>query len=174
MALPFFGPVLATFVLALTIGETWPRNIAPGSGLKLAGLIATALTGVLVWRQGVRQVTDRRISRFAGVLCAVTALLGWPVWTIGLLPSANGGMLEHERATVMRLTVLTTTVPSRSDNTVHHWAVVEPIAPDSPIAGGRVFITEEAHRRWTANSPPSVTFYHAKGLLGAQVITGFD
>ena len=42
MALPLVSPVALTVFISITVGETWPRSIAPGSGLMLQGLIASA------------------------------------------------------------------------------------------------------------------------------------
>ena len=37
MALPLVLPVALTVFISITVGETWPRSIAPGSGLRASG-----------------------------------------------------------------------------------------------------------------------------------------
>ena len=174
MLLPFAIPALITLALILTIGEAWPRNIAPGSGLKVPGLIATTLCGAAAWRWATRRVDDDRARKFAAALMALTALMGWPVWSVGALPSLNGSAHGAPRATVMRLVRLDITLPKRRNGGFYYWAWVEPLRETSAITAGRVFIPEEAYRKWNATHPATVTLRHANGLLGAEVLTGFD
>ena len=56
--LPFAIP--AGFTLLLALGFNWPRDLAPGSGLKLAGFVATAATALAVWGYSVRGLDDRQ------------------------------------------------------------------------------------------------------------------
>ncbi|MFY7837536.1 MAG: hypothetical protein ACOVQ0_14780 [Novosphingobium sp.] len=172
--LPFAIPVAITLALLLAVGEGWPRNIAPGSGLKLTGLIATALCGMAAWRWATRQVADGRVRRFAAILITITALMGWPVWAVGALPSLNGSSLGTPRQTDVQLVRLDITMPSRGHSGFYHWAWIAPRRATSPIGAGRVFIPEEAYRKWNAQRPATVTLRHANGLLGAEVLTGFD
>ncbi|OYZ41038.1 MAG: hypothetical protein B7Y31_06245 [Novosphingobium sp. 16-62-11] len=172
--LPFALPILITMALAVTVGESWPRNIAPGSGLKLAGLVATAFTGAAVWCLATRQVDDRRVRKGVAILCAVTALMGWPVWSVGVLPSVNGIALGPEKETPMRMTRLEITTPSKGGRGFYHWAWLEPLSGRSALPQGRVFIAEAVHAKWTAERSKIVTLHHAKGMLGAEVLTGFD
>lgn len=172
--LPFALPILVTLVIVLTIGEAWPRNIAPGSGLKLAGLVATALTAAGVWRWATRQVENRSACRFVAMLCGMTALMGWPVWSVGVLPSINGMALGPAQQTPMRLERLEITTTSRGGRGVYHWAWLVPLHEPSPIAPGRVFIPADVHAKWDAAQPKTVTLRHAQGLLGAEVLTGFE
>lgn len=118
--LPFALPILITMALVLTIGEAWPRNIAPGSGLKLAGLVATAFTGAAVWGLATRRVDDWQVRKGVAILCAVTALMGWPVWSMGVLPSVNGMTLGPEEQTPMRLMRLEITAPSKGGRGFYH------------------------------------------------------
>lgn len=171
--LPFALPILVTFALVLLVGEGWPRQIAAGSGLKLAGLVATAATAVAASRWAVRGVDHRQIRRFAAVLCAATALMGWPVWTMGVLPSINGAALGEERAVRMTLERLETTTRSRSRE-LNHWAWLTAPDGDETLASGRYFISEEVYDRWQKTNPASVEVTVAQGLLGAQVVTGFE
>lgn len=120
LLLPFAAPIIITMAMVLLAGDRWPRNIAPGSGLKLAGLIATVLTCIFVWRFAVAGIADRRVHKFAAILCAVTGLLGWPVWTMGLLPSVNGFKLDDERTVTMTLERTEMTRQSKS-NIRNHW-----------------------------------------------------
>ncbi|MCX7284849.1 MAG: hypothetical protein NTX28_12530 [Novosphingobium sp.] len=173
-ALPFALPIVLTFALAISIGETWPRNIAPGSGLKLAGLVITAVTAAAVWQWATRRLESAPARKFAGLLCAATALLGWPAWGAGVLPSVNGMEIGPEHDVQMRLVRLETTRRGRGTPDLYHWAWIEPLRERSPIAGGRVPIPEDIHVRWHADRPATVRLRHAEGLLGAEVVTAFD
>ena len=172
MMLPFALPILLTLVLVLTVGDRWPRDIAPGSGLKLAGLLASALTAIAVWRHIVRGLTDPLAHKFAAALCPVTGLMGWPVWTVGLLPSANGAALESERSVRMVLDRTETTTRSKSRE-LNYWAWLKPGAEDAPLQSGRYFIPQATHDDWSSRRPAAVEVTYAEGALGAVVITGY-
>lgn len=86
---PLLVPMALTLFLILLIGESWPRNIAPGSGLKLVGLGTTAFTSFLA-KAGV-------------VLAAKAGLMGWPIWSVGFLPSINAFSVENQRSVRMTL-----------------------------------------------------------------------
>ena len=170
--LPFFIPILLTLLLVLTVGEGWPRNLAAGAGLKLPGLIVAGAVATLVWRRVVRAVDDGRARRFAGLLCAVTGLMSWPVWTVGVLPSLNGAMPGETRSTTMQLERLDITRPSKG-NGYYHWAVLRAARAGTVPASGRYFIPEHVYRQWNARRPATVTLVHARGALGAEVVTAY-
>ncbi|PLK23997.1 hypothetical protein [Novosphingobium sp. TH158] len=170
--LPFAVPFALTLALMVLVGERWPRDIAPGSGLKLAGLVASALTAALVWRYTVRAIEDRRVHKAAGILCLVTGLMGWAVWTTGVLPSINGAALGSESTVRMRLERTEVTAVSKSKER-YHWAWLRTDLNDAALASGRYFIPEGHYQRWQASKPASVEVTYARGLLGAQVVTGF-
>ena len=75
LMLPFFLPAILTFVLMFTVGESWPRNIAPGSGLKLWGFGATAVTALLAWRYAIRGIADPRAHKMAAAVEVQVILL---------------------------------------------------------------------------------------------------
>jgi hypothetical protein len=172
LLLPFAIPILVTFALVLTVGESWPRNMAPGSGLKLWGLCAAAVTTVLVWRFATSGIADLRVHKVAAVICGVVGLMGWPVWSVGVLPSINGISLASEETAPMTLERMEVTTVSRSSD-LNHWAWLRPEAADSPLDGGRYFIPEATYDDWNSQPPRSVTVISARGLLGARVVTGF-
>ena len=171
-ATPFVLPLLLTFALALTIGESWPRQIAPGSGLKLAGLLATAGVTALValW---VGRGLPTPMRRFVALFAMVTGLMGWPVWSVGILPSLNGAQLGPRQTVTMAVEGLETSRRSKS-NVIDHWARLRPIEPDAPVAAGRYFIDEASHVRWTATRATTVKLEVASGALGAVVVTGTE
>ncbi|WP_328276123.1 hypothetical protein [Sphingobium sp.] len=173
LLLPFAIPMVLTLLLILTIGETWPRAIAPGSGLKLAGLVATTLTAAGIWHWLVGGTSDPRVHRFAAIACAVTGLMGWPVWTVGVLPSINGVALGQRETVSMRLGRIDVSRPSKGPG-FYYWAWLEPIQPGGVITGGRYFIPEPVYQRWAPRKPAIVQLVHATGSLGAEVVTGFE
>lgn len=169
MAVPFALPFALTLVIVLVVGEAWPRSIAPGSGLKLAGLIAAAITSTAVWYRIVSTFADQRVHVFTAVVCTVTSLMGWPVWTVGVLPSINGAMLGSDKMVTMRLGQIDITRPSKGSG-FYYWAKLEPVHPGAVIERGRYFIPEDVFRRWALHKPATVRVVHAQGLLGAQVV----
>lgn len=173
LLLPFAVPILITFALIILVGNQWPRDIALGSGLKLAGLCFTAVTAVVVWLFAVRHVEDKRVHVFAAVLCGVTGLMGWPVWSTGVLPSINGSLLAAPITVPMSLERIETTPKSKS-NGLYHWAWLKADNGGSAINSGRYFITEDVFRRFQNTKQVTVNVTVARGLLGAQVVTGFD
>jgi hypothetical protein len=171
--LPFALPMVATFALVLLVGDRWPRDIAPGSGLKLAGLAATMATAFGVWRYAVRGVEDERVGRVVALLCAVTGLMGWPVWTTGVLPSVNGARLGSERTVRMDLERLETTTKSKSRG-LYHWAWLAARDGEDALASGRYFLSETVYDTWQKTDPAEVHVTVARGFLGAQVVMKFD
>jgi hypothetical protein len=164
--------MLLTVALVVFVGESWPRNIAPGSGLKTQGFVASALTSLLVWRFIMRSIGDKRVHKMAAVMCGVVGLMGWPVWTVGVLPSVNGYNIGAEatfRMTLMR-TEITTVSRSRK---VHHWAWLQPVVPIERAKAGRYFISEQTYQRWNDQRSGTVNVSISKGLLGADIVTGF-
>ena len=172
LMLPFALPILLTFALLIVVGDRWPRDIAPGSGLKLAGLMASAFTAAAVWHFMVRGQPDTRVRKFAALACLVTGLMGWPVWSVGLLPSANGAALGAERSVQMVLDRTETTTRSKS-RALNYWAWLKPGAEDAPLQSGRYFIPQARHDDWSQRRPATVEVTYAEGALGAVVITGY-
>ncbi len=173
VALPFIIPMLVTLALVLTVGESWPRQIAPGSGLKLAGFVATGLTALGVFAIVTMRRSDPRLRKGAALLCAITSVMGWPVWSIGVLPSINGSALGAPQDVAMVLERTEVTTVSRSSN-LNHWAWLRPRNAAAPIRAGRYFISEDLYARWSANPPGSITLRIARGRLGAVVVTGIE
>lgn len=170
IVLPFFVPFALTLILIAFVGESWPRNLVPGSGLKLIGLVATALTGLLSWKIAVRGLNDIRAHKAAALLVTITGLMGWPVWTVGFLPSINGIHVEDQQTVSMILERTETTTVSRSRKR-NHWAWLRPINPGSLAGSGRYFITEETYARWELEEPREVELIVGQGILGAQVVS---
>jgi hypothetical protein len=172
VVLPFAIPILLTFALVLLVGNAWPRSIALGSGLKLAGLAATAITGLAVWYAAAARARDPAVARFAALACGVTALMGWPVWSVGVLPSINGSVLDGPLT--VRMTLERTAVTNkRKSREFYHWAWLRAERGESVIGSGRYFIAEDVYDRWRAAAPAAVDVRIARGLLGAQVVLGF-
>ena len=171
LMLPFAVPALLTLILVLTVGERWPRNIAPGSGLKFAGLVMTVVTCAVVWRLMVLGTGDDRIRKFAAVACAVTGLMGWPVWSAGVLLSVNGVLVGPATTTHM---IFERTQMTRNKKSVYHWAWLKAESDESPIASGRYFIPEATFIGWSIRPPDGVEVRVARGLLGAQVVMGYS
>ena len=172
LLLPFAVPILLTLALLLLVGDRWPRDIAPGSGLKLAGLCASALVAFAVWRFVVRDVTDKRARKFAALLCALTGLMGWPVWSVGVLPSLNGSNLSGERTVRMALERIEATRKSKSRG-YYHWAWLKADSDNFGVRSGRYFISEGIYDLWGREAPAMVDVTVAQGALGALVVTGF-
>ncbi|RNJ61345.1 MAG: hypothetical protein EDM03_15990 [Porphyrobacter sp. IPPAS B-1204] len=170
--LPFAIPVLLTFALVAFVGEDWPRTMVPGSGLKLAGFVATALTSLLVWRLMTRGITDARVRMATVLLCGVVGLMGWPVWSVGIMPSVNGYSLGQPQTVPMVLERTESTPVSRSSQR-NHWVWLRPKAPGSPAGPGRYFIPEDLYESWNRQPPGTVNVTIAEGMLGAVVVTGY-
>lgn len=171
--MPFVIPILLTFALVVFVGDSWPRNIAPGSGLKMPGFAAAGLTSLVVWHLITRSIADRRIHKEAAIICGVVGLMGWPVWSVGVLPSVNGLSLGLERALQMRLERTEVTTVSRSRD-LNHWAWLRPEGQKPRVQPGRYFIPEGIYQDWYSRQPSTVTITIAEGLLGAQVVTSFE
>lgn len=170
--LPFAIPIALTFALLIIVGENWPRNLVPGSGLKLAGFVAAAATSLLVWRFATRGVADLRAQKAAALLCGLTGLLGWPVWSVGIMPSVNGYSLGAPETVRMALERTEVTTVSRSSR-LNHWAWLRPEVPGSRLRTGRYFIPEDVYEDWTGRQPRTVGVTIAPGMLGAEVVTGY-
>lgn len=173
LMLPFVVPSVLTLALVLLVGEHWPRNIAPGSGLKLAGLLASAMTTLGAWFVATRHLPDHRVHQMAAVVCGMTGLMGWPVWSVGIMPSVNGMTLGPEQAVTMILERTEQTPVSRS-RAHYHWAWLLPASIDAEAGAGRYFIQEATYTRWNDEKPGTVTVTVAKGLLGALVVTRYE
>lgn len=173
LLLPFAGPIALTFALLLLGGDHWPRDIAAGSGLKIGGLCASVLTAVAIWHFATRGFADLHLRRFAAIVCAVTGLMGWPVWTTGVLPSVNGMVLGNPVTVLMTFERTERTQQSRSRNH-YHWVWLKAQSVSSPIGSGRYFISQSLYEAWTAQKPVTVRVTVARGLLGAQLVQGFE
>lgn len=170
LVLPFAAPILATFVLLVLVGDQWPRDIAPGSGLKLVGLCAAILTSAVFWAFAVGDVENIRIRRFAAALCAITGLMGWPVWSVGVLPSINGSVLTEP--SILRMTVERTEVAHKSKSKgFYHWVWLKADNGNARLPSGRYFISEDVYQLLQSTKPDTVTVTVAQGILGAQVVT---
>lgn len=173
LMLPFAAPILVTFVLLALVGDQWPRDIAPGSGLKIAGLCTTAVSAFACWLFAVRAVDDRRVRGFAALLCAITGLMGWPVWSVGVLPSINGSVLAEPSA--VRMTVERTEATHKSKSKgFYHWVWLKADTGNARLYSGRYFISEDVYERLNRTTPDIVTVNVARGLLGAQIVTGLE
>jgi hypothetical protein len=173
MALPLVLPVALTVFISITVGETWPRSIAPGSGLMLQGLIASAIFSTLAWRITGGAFDDEQVRKLAAIICAVTGLMGWPIWTTGILPSINGAFLGQERVEPMRLGKLDVSRPKGSVGSPNYSAWLEPINRGGAIDGGRYYISEEVYQRLESQKPVAIRVAHSRGLLGAVVVTDY-
>lgn len=168
-ALPFVLPVALAVIIFLTVGENWPRSNAPGSGLTLPSLIASAMFATLAWRIAGRAFGDERVSKFAAIICAATGLMGWPIWTIGVLPNINGAILDHEQFAPMRLGRLDVSRPKGGSPDYSVW--LEPVHPGGRIDGGRHYISEEVYQRLESQKPVAIRVAHSRGVFGAVVVT---
>jgi hypothetical protein len=173
LLLPFAIPMLLTAALVIFVGESWPRNIAPGSGLKLPGFGASVLTSLIVWQFITRSFGDKRVHKMAAIMCGVVGLMGWPVWSVGALPSLNGFSLGPRESVRMTLTRTEITTVSRS-RAVNHWAWLQPEVPTARARAGRYFISEQTYQRWNNQRPSTVNVNISEGLLGAQIVTGYE
>lgn len=171
--LPFPMAVLGTFLLIATIGNRFPRNLAPGSSLALHGLILSLLVMGAVTLHVRRRWHERRVRRFSLLLCAITSVMAWPVWTVGVLPSVNG--LDHDvpLVTPMQLKSLTTSHASKS-RTIYHWAFLERAEGTAVIGEGRYFVAQPVFERWQGRVGRTVAVSHASGLLGARIILDYQ
>lgn len=167
--IPFGVPVLLTLGFLAIGGGSWSRDLAPGSGLKLAGLVATLITTVLAWRVSVRGISDLRVHKMAGAFCLFVGLISWPAWSLATLPFVNAVALQNERAISMTLD-RTETTKIRRRTQLRHWAWLTPKEAGTEITPGRTFIPEATYDLWTATKPTSVSVRAATGLLGATVI----
>lgn len=154
-------------------------------GGELAAQYCTRLRaqGARCWRSGIDQPDclafhhaghwGKRVHKMAAPICGLVGVMGWLVWSVGVLPSVNGfclGPREKVRMTLMR-TQITPVSRSRAFN---HWAWLRPEAQNARAEAGRYFISVETYQRWNEQQPSTVTVTIAPGLLGAQVVTGFD
>ena len=171
--LPFALPIIVTFALLILVGDRWPRAIAPGSGLKLAGFGVAVATSYIVWYFTVRGVKDLRVRRFIAIFCGVTGVMGWPVWSTGVLPSINGAVLAEVSSARMTVERTDKTHKSKSRD-YYHWAWLEAENGHYSTLSGRYFITEDLYLKLNNNAPPNVDVSFAQGLLGANVVVSID
>lgn len=73
----------------------------------------------------------------------------------------------------MRLERTETTRKSRSRD-VYHWAWLTAEDDSAPIRSGRYFVSEAVFRRLSDAPQATVDVIVARGLLGAQVVIGFE
>jgi hypothetical protein len=173
MALPFVLPVALTVFISLTVGENWPRSIAPGSGLMLPGLIASAMLSTLAWPITAGAFDDEQVRKFSAIICAVTGLMGWPIWTTGVLPSINGAFLGQEHVEPMRLGRLDVDRPKGGVGSPNYSVWLEPVHPGGAIDSGRYYISEEVYQRLESQKPVAISVAHSRGALGAVVVTDY-
>ncbi len=170
--LPFPLAILSTIAFVLTIGTRYPRDIAPGSSLILPGLVLSIVVMLLVTAHVRRNWIEDAPRRFSLILCAITSLLAWPVWTVGILPSVNGISLGREQVSAMRLVGLSTT-RAKSGRRLYYLATLEPGVRSAEIGAGRYFFSKEIYDRWQSRTGREVTVMHASGLLRAQAVLDF-
>jgi len=156
LLLPFAIPMFLTVALVILVGESWPRNIAPGSGLKLPGFGASVLTSLIVWQFITRSFGDKRVHKMAAIMCGVVGLMGWPVWSVAVLPSLNGFSLGPRESVRMTLTRTEITTVSRS-RAVNHWAWLRPECTTGGARAGRYFSHCKTLRRVNNPQPSTVT-----------------
>lgn len=139
----------------------------------MPGFGATIVTSFIVWRFTTRTIADKRVHEMAALICGVTGLMGWPVWSVGVMPSLNGISVGSQETVSMTFerTEVTTVKHSRALN---HWAWLRPTGQDPSSRAERYFITEEEYQRWSDQRPSTVTVTFARGLLGAQIVMGFE
>ena len=171
--LPFALPIIVTFALLILVGDRWPRDIAPGSGLKLAGFGVAVVTSYIVWYFTVRGVKEPSVRRFIAIFCGVTGVMGWPVWSTGVLPSINGAVLAEVNSARMTVERTEKTHKSKSRD-YYHWAWLESENGHYSSLSGRYFITEDLYLKLNNNAPPNVDVSFAQGLLGANVVVSID
>ncbi len=171
--LPFPLAIAVTLMMVLAIGNRFPRNIAPNSSLVLPGLLVTLIVLLAILAYVHRRWVEPSAFHFTLVLGGITSLLAWPVWTMGVLPSVNGIRMEPERATMMRLSGLSTTTISKSRR-LNYWATLEPAGSTSPLGAGRYLISQSLSERWQAQQVRQVRVTHRTGLLGAEVLITFN
>ena len=131
------------------------------------------MTAFGVWRYSIAQLSEPKARKFAAVLCAVTALLGWPVWSVGFLPSVNGAIVRGQSTVRMTLERTEVTHASKSRE-LYHWALLKPDRSDAVIGSGRYFISEDVYNRLQETSPATVGVTVGQGLLGARIVLGYD
>jgi hypothetical protein len=172
LSLPFALPLVLAIAWALLIGDGGAGAIVPGSGLKAMGLCATVLTGIVVWCWVVRGMADGRSRKFAALFCGATSLMGWPVWTMGLLPGLNGLAPRHE--TMVTMTLMRTETTRGKHGSVYHWAWLEAEGGRGADGSGRYFISQSVHDRWAGARPKTVRLVIADGVLGARLVLRFE
>lgn len=165
--LPFAVPV--GLALILVLGTPFPREIAPGSGLKLAGLVATLLTAMAAWRIAVAGVADPAARRLGAAFALMVGLFAWPVWSVGVLPSVNGALLQ-DRRTVEMLVERTEATKQRRSRALNHWVWLVPPEGETGLVRGRIFIDAQTYERLSAGIGAPVRVDLATGLLGAVVV----
>ncbi len=168
---PFAVPIITTFALLLA-GNHFPRNIAADSSLGLAGFVASIAVMIVVNIAVAKQWRDPSARKFALAISALTSLMAWPVWTVGVSPSINGIATGPSQTSPMRLTRLDVTHASKSQK-LYYWATLDPDMPQSLIGAGRYFIPFETYEQWQKAAPRTVRVSHATGLLGAEIVLGY-
>lgn len=170
--LPFPVSIIATLLAVVVDADNDMRTVAPGSSLVGPGLACAliVLTAIVLFVRA--RWAEPGAPRFALLVGAVTSLMAWPVWVMGPLPSVNGIAHGEPRQTMMRLEGLTTTTISRSPDR-HHWALLQPAQPGSPLARGRFLISPSLHDRLQKQPDAMLMVEHTTGLLGAEIVLDY-
>lgn len=169
---PFPISIVVTILAVLVVGEYFPRQIAPDSGVKLAGAVASVTVFVIVTRSIVRLGLDEAPRRFGIILALVTSLMAWPVWTLGIMPSLNGLSFGKEVTTPMRLVGLSISRPKKSRQ-IYYVARLEPFSDAAPIGQGRYYVPQAVYLEWERRGQGRVEVGHSRGLLGAEIALSF-
>ncbi|MGB5076885.1 MAG: hypothetical protein WBO17_05340 [Sphingorhabdus sp.] len=169
---PFMFAIVATILLVLIVGNEVPRAVAYGSSLAIWGLGAAFLSAVLPLQFMQRKWPQPNMRRAGLIACGLAALMAWPVWTMGILPTVNGLVMGAITTSEMRLMRQETSHASKSRQ-IYHWAYLQPVSDETPLRAGRYFVTAQDYARWNSKRPDSIQVDHANGLLGAEVVLGF-
>lgn len=170
---PFPLAILLTLLFILTIGTRFPRDVAPGSSLILPGFVLSGIVMALITALVRRHWPEPALRRASLLLCGLTSLMAWPVWTTGILPSANGAILGPRQTSAMQLMDLSTSHASKSRD-IYYWATMRPGQDTAAALGpGRYFVPQATYEMWQMRIGRDVRVDHATGLLGAETVLGF-
>lgn len=169
---PFVVSIITTMGLVFLVGDRVPRVIAPGSSLVAAGLSVTLLTGLFPLTTMWLRWSEPLARRQTILICGFAALMSWPIWTMGVMPTVNGMRFGPVHSTAMRLIRQEIRHASRNP-TIYHWAYLRPAAADSGLTAGRYFVPTADYDIWSGAPPRNIQVHHATGLLGAEILFSF-